>query len=152
MFCKYCGKHNPDDAVFCESCGQNIRQGASIPPGQPAPQQPATQAPAQYQVQQPQYLQPYSPPYVPQNLPGYYQQTEVSGGGAVASLILGIIGIFAWILPPAGYAVTIVGLILGARNRRGPKRGLATAGMVLSLVFLIATVINSLIGAFMAIQ
>ena len=45
MFCNNCGAQNPDNGVFCVSCGQSLQQAA---PAQP-PQQEYYQQQAQYQ-------------------------------------------------------------------------------------------------------
>lgn len=82
--------------------------------------------------------------YVSQN---NNQPQEPPKGFAIASLVLGIIGFIAWCLPLVGYPVTIVGLVLGVKARSRGARGMATAGMVLCIITLIFTVINSVLGA-----
>ena len=72
-----------------------------------------------------------------------------SSGKAVASLVLGIVGLIGWILPIVGLPVTITGLVLGVKGRRSPGRGMATAGIVMCILGLIASVINSAIGAYL---
>jgi predicted amidophosphoribosyltransferase len=58
MFCPNCGKSNPDDSRFCESCGTNMLEAPAAPvappPVQTTYQQPApTPQPVAYQpVQQ----------------------------------------------------------------------------------------------------
>jgi hypothetical protein len=43
---------------------------------------------------------------------------QQSGGGkAIASLVLGLLGILAWLLPLVGLPITLVGLILGIVDR-----------------------------------
>jgi uncharacterized membrane protein len=74
-------------------------------------------------------------------------RTTVGGGKAVASMVLGILGVFAWLLPIIGLPITIVGLVLGAKDLGSPNRGMAVAGLVLSIVGLVLTVINATIGA-----
>ena len=77
---------------------------------------------------------------------------EVEKGGfevAIASLVLGIIGAFAWLIPVVGFPVTIVGLILGIKGINSPNRGISIAGLVLNIIFLVATIINSAIGAYL---
>lgn len=69
---------------------------------------------------------------------------------AVAALILGIVSIITWLLPIAGYITTIIAIVLGVKGRKSEKRGMATAGMVLGIVFLIITFLNSIIGMFLA--
>ncbi len=73
-------------------------------------------------------------------------------GKAVAGMVLGIIGIFAWFLPFIGYPVTIVGIILSTIGLKSDKKGMAITGLVLSIIFLIATIINSVIGAMIAVN
>ena len=68
---------------------------------------------------------------------------------ATASLVLGIIGLIAWFLPIVGFPVTIVGLVLGIKGMKSIKRDRAVAGVVLSIIGLVATVINSALGAIM---
>lgn len=74
---------------------------------------------------------------------------------AIAALILGIVSAITWLLPIAGYITTIIAIVLGVKGRNSEKRGMATAGMVLGIVFLIVTLLNSIIGvllAFIAVQ
>jgi uncharacterized membrane protein len=72
-----------------------------------------------------------------------------SGGKAITSLVLGIIGVFAWLIPLIGFPVTIVGLVLGIKGINAEYKGMAIAGIVLNIIFLVITIINSAIGAFM---
>ena len=68
-----------------------------------------------------------------------------------AGFVLGLVGIVAWFIPFVGFPVTIVGLVLSVRGRsKSPeKKGLANAGLVLNIIFLVATIVNSAIGAYM---
>ena len=67
-----------------------------------------------------------------------------------ASFVLGLVGIIAWLIPLIGFPVTIVGLVLSIKGRsKSPeKKSLATAAMVLNIIFLSLTLINSAIGAY----
>jgi len=67
---------------------------------------------------------------------------------ATASLILGIIGLIAWVLPLFGFPVTIIGLIMGIVGQKSTKKNMAMAGIVLSIIGLVITIINSAIGAY----
>jgi hypothetical protein len=78
-------------------------------------------------------------------------EEQKGGGKAVASLVLGIIGVFAWLIPLIGFPVTIVGLILGIGGMKSSSRGMAIAGVVLCIIFLVVTIINSAIGAYMGV-
>lgn len=74
---------------------------------------------------------------------------------AVAALVLGLVSIITWLFPIAGYITTIIAIVLGVKGRSSEKRGMATAGMVLGIIFLIVTLLNSIIGvllAFLAVQ
>ena len=57
----------------------------------------------------------------------------------------------AWCIPLFGAPITIIGLILGITSLKSPSRGMAIAGIVLSAVGLVATVINGILGAYMAV-
>lgn len=72
-------------------------------------------------------------------------------GKATASLVLGIVGLIAWLLPLVGFPVTIVGLVMGVQGRNGEKKGMATAGMVLSIIGLVLCVINAVLGAYFGV-
>lgn len=61
------------------------------------------------------------------------------------SLVLGIIGFIAWLIPLIGFPVTIVGLILGIRRKY-------TLGIVFNIIGLSMTLINSVIGAVLGAQ
>lgn len=67
----------------------------------------------------------------------------------VASLVLGIIGVIAWCLPLLGFPINIVGLILGICAKKKGMQGKATAGIILTIIGLVLTIINSAIGAYM---
>lgn len=72
---------------------------------------------------------------------------DKSDTSALTGFILGLISIVAWILPLLGYPVTICGIIFSVKGLKSiNKRGKATAGLILSIIFLIASFINSIIG------
>ena len=70
-------------------------------------------------------------------------------GNSTASLVLGLIGIVAWFIPLFGYPITIIGFILGILGYNKDKSGKAVAGIVLSVIFFILTVLNSIAGVMM---
>lgn len=70
---------------------------------------------------------------------------------AIAALVLGIVSILTWLFPIAGYITTIIAIVLGVKGRKSEKRGMATAGMVLGIIFLIITLLNSILGVFLAL-
>jgi hypothetical protein len=73
----------------------------------------------------------------------------VGTGKATASLVLGIIGLLAWLLPIIGAPVTITGLVLGIQQRRSSAKGMATAGIVLCIIGLALTVGNGAVGCYL---
>jgi hypothetical protein len=70
-------------------------------------------------------------------------------GKAIASLCLGLFALVAWFLPIIGFPVTITGLVMGFKSLNGPRRGMATAGIVLCIIGLVATTANAAIGAYL---
>ena len=66
----------------------------------------------------------------------------------IASLFLGLIGLLAWTIPLFGFPVTIIGLILGLLGQKRRKRGIALAGMILSIICLVATIVNASLGTY----
>ena len=70
-------------------------------------------------------------------------------GVAVASLVLGIVGLFAWFIPLAGFPVTITAVVCGAKGLKTPGKGMAIAGLVTGIIGLCLSTINSLVGMVM---
>ncbi len=69
---------------------------------------------------------------------------------ATTGMILGLCSIIAWFIPLFGYPVTICGIVFSSKGLGSKNNGQAVAGLVLSIVFLIVTLINSILGALMA--
>lgn len=82
--------------------------------------------------------------------PNYDSSTASTGSGyAITALILGLISIFAWCLPICGLPITVVGVVFGNLGLKTPSRGMAKAGLILSIIGLVLTVINGAIGAYL---
>lgn len=75
-----------------------------------------------------------------------------SNGMSIASLILGIIGLVAWILPLLGYPINIIGLILGIISNKKEKNKFSKTGIILSAIGLGITAINSIAGVIMVLS
>lgn len=73
------------------------------------------------------------------------EETEGSGLGD-ASLILGVVAVFVFWCPIIGGPLTLVGLILGALGLRSSRNGTAIAGLILNILFLLASLLFMLIG------
>lgn len=116
-------------------------------------QNPYQQQSNPYQPQQPQQVQqpPYNTPptgntyqspnntYYPpvQNQPYYGGPPKQSNGTAIASLVLGIIGMFSAFLP-----LGIVGLCLGISSKKKlGKNGISTGGIITSIIAIIFGII-----------
>ena len=70
-------------------------------------------------------------------------------GKAFIGFILGLCSIIAWFLPIIGLPVTVIGIIFSSLGLSSAKRGQAVAGLILSIIFLVVTVINSIAGVMM---
>jgi Na+/proline symporter len=68
---------------------------------------------------------------------------------AIASLVLGIISLLAWLLPILGVPIAVVGLVFGVMSRNSPRRRMAIAGMVMSAIGLLAVVVNLGVSLFL---
>lgn len=76
-----------------------------------------------------------------------YPAPQTRGGGAaIASLVLGIVVLVAWLLPLLGLPVGAAGLICGIMGRRSARRGMAVAGIVMSVIGLVLAVGNGILG------
>lgn len=159
--CSTCGSEISDFATFCPNCGATIEKAEPVPATPVEVHAPISQdapyATPAGQYTPPAYQPPVQPTPAPYATPVYKQAPSESSadpsanGKAIASLILGICGTIAWLLPLVGYPVTIVGLVLGIKGLKSEKRGMALAGLILSAVSLAACMINSCAGAIMAL-
>jgi hypothetical protein len=68
---------------------------------------------------------------------------------AVFSLILGISGIFAWLIPIFGLPIALVAIALGMAGRQSLDRGIAIAGIVLGAFSFLLASANALAGAYL---
>ena len=130
-FCYKCGSKIGENATFCVKCGANVVES----------------------VNQQHLKSEERTTTVPNESIIYKNDTmknvrESNSSYAIAALVLGIMSMITWILPIIGAPIGIVGLIFGIKGRKNFKKSIATAGMILSIVGLIATVINGSIGAY----
>ena len=74
----------------------------------------------------------------------------MNNGKATAGFTSGIIGLIAWILPLFGYPVNIIGIIMSSIGLKSEKRTKAIIGLVLSIIGLVLTLGNSILGVLMS--
>ncbi len=80
--------------------------------------------------------QPYTAPNYYGGFKDPYEQPvpDESGGRGIAALVVGILSWLDWCIPVLGLCTSLIGLILGIQGRKGGKKGLAIAGIVLSSI------------------
>ena len=115
----------------CETQSAHAEQPASDPVQNPV---------------QPTYQQPYQQPYQhagQSSPPPFLTNTADSGknGLAIASMILGIVSIVFGCCTLLSIPCAIVGIVLGILGIKSEKRGIAIAGIVLSGIGIIASVL-----------
>lgn len=69
-------------------------------------------------------------------------------GKAIASLVLGIVSLITWLIPLFGYPTSIIGIILSVSGMKSENKGMGIAGLVMSIIALVACIANSAIGAY----
>lgn len=64
----------------------------------------------------------------------------------IASMILGVIGFFTWLMPIWGLPIPIIGLVLGVAGMRltAPNRGMAIAGVIMCSIGLLLSIMVTL--------
>ena len=68
---------------------------------------------------------------------------------AGASLALGVVSMFVWLLPILGFPVAVCGIIVGgiAVSKIESRNGKSIAGLVMSGIGLLLSIINGVLGA-----
>lgn len=76
-----------------------------------------------------------------------------SDKSANTGFILGLVSIIAWFIPLFGYPVTICGIIFSSKGLKSTtKKTKAIVGLVLSIIFLIITLMNSILGVILQLN
>lgn len=78
-------------------------------------------------------------------------QKTATNGYAVASLVLGCIGLIGWLLPIIGYIVGILAIVFGCISKKSNKNSMSTIGIVMAVVTLILSATNSILGVLMTL-
>jgi uncharacterized membrane protein YvbJ len=120
MYCNKCGARIAEGSSFCSQCGAAVDQPAEQP--QPENTQPQTE----------QAL-----------------ATEQTSGFAVASLVLGIVGIIINFLSVLAIIFGAIGISQTSNNPALKGKGMAVAGLVLGIIVVFLWIILIfLIGSF----
>ena len=62
-------------------------------------------------------------------------------GPAIASFVLGVLNLLTWCIPVIGFFMAVAGIITGIFGIKSTKRGFAIAGIVLSTIGMILSLI-----------
>jgi len=147
-YCQSCGAKLEPGALTCAQCGRPTDAPAPPPqPPQPLPYPPPYQQ--GYPPPQQGYPQPYPPPPPPPYQQGYQPGYQPAPGTNTLALVGFILTVFP-LVPFAGLALCIAGL--SQCKRTGQQgRGLAVAGIVLNIVYVVLGIIGaSLFSVFFA--
>lgn len=80
-------------------------------------------------------------------------QTEVPDSSknwmGIVSLVIGVVGLCAWIIPLIGCPATIIGIVLGVLGLKSEQRTLSIVGIVLCSLMLLVSIGNAAFGAYL---
>lgn len=134
-FCEQCGAKIDDQDTVCAYCGHQL-----------SPKVQNTQE-TQYQtVEQTDLTHTSASSMKPM------QTSDAASKAANTGFILGLVSIVAWFLPIVGYPVTICGIVYSVKGLKANPNGKAIAGLILSIIFLIVTLVNSFLGIILELQ
>ena len=127
-YCPKCGREIKDGQAFCPGCGAQITGGSAgaslnVSPQGPSPSN--TQGPADL-IKDPK------------------------AGKPIASLVLGIVSLFLWLVPLLGLPVSVCGLVFSIKAlKTGNNKGMAMAGLIMAAIGLGLVLVNGIFGAIM---
>ncbi len=114
MICNKCGTPNPDDALFCSSCGAKIEATAAPNTAYTAPSYPTYATPEAYNQSGVQLL-----------------GDETKNWAGITSLVCGIVSVACCVLGPVGLIAAILAVIFGIIGIKSNKKTLAIVGLCL---------------------
>lgn len=151
--CARCGQPLAEGAAFCGNCGQPAAaagpQANTPPPEQlPSPASSTSSMTAQVLANQP--AEPQAAPGfgTPMAAGAHYGATPIplsqpaipeGETKAILSLIFGVLGLPGALLPIAGLALGILGIVFGTLSHRSQKHRLSTIGIVVSSLAIVAS-------------
>ena len=86
----------------------------------------------------PAYYGPINDPYAAKSYDG-------NGAKSVASLVIGILSCFSFCIPIGGICMSLIGLLLGVEGRKSSKKGMATAGIIISSISMAVAVFFTIV-------
>jgi len=125
IYCVGCAVFNIDDAAFCKKCG------AALSTSMLSPQNEALQT--MNQVDSNNGGAYNYAPYYQNYIPSIVSAKKVTPF-AIASFVLGLISILYTISFYISVPTAIVGIIMGSIAKKRKAKGLATAGLTLSII------------------
>ena len=170
MLCSNCGAALKPDARVCDFCGTPVVSAEAlastsstpedyIPPAFPYADEPTRQAeppviepePAPVVAQAVDYTPKPSSPVqdvFPEPSPVAPPPAAAGNGSgyAIASLVIGILGLCLGYIPFCGALFVIIGIILGVVGLKSSQRTLAIVGIVLNVIVLCIGITLTLIG------
>lgn len=115
MYCKYCGRKNDSDAVFCSHCGRSFKSPSGVQAAKaPVKKDSGDVQPVKVVVEQ-------------------AASTKKTNGFAIAGFVCSLVA--SWIL---GLIFSCIGL--AKKDKYNRANGLAVAGLVISLVSMAASI------------
>ena len=136
-FCKYCGKELQPGAAFCSSCGKPQGKASVQFSSVQMTQQPVIQPYIVSAYKQPQQTAPIST----NNTTTVVVEGEHSNSMGVAGFIIALLGlVFCW-FPFVNLILWFLGLIFSLVGIFKAPRGMAIAGLVLSLIIIFIIIV-----------
>lgn len=133
IFCVKCGFQNPDDAVFCASCGSRITPDGAHAFHYEEHESRNPEMEREYRGYT-SYVQERDPRPNPSDF-----STRIYDEGRNWACVTGfVMGLVSLILTPIFNILAIPGLIISILGLKGRQRGLSIAGIVLSVLGLVA--------------
>lgn len=80
------------------------------------------------------------------------QQQSDGDTQATTGMVVGIICLIAWCLPIVGLPLSIWGIIASIKGMNSSKHGQAIAGIVMSSIGLLLTILNAVAGVLIALN
>ena len=123
-YCPNCGTAINPQSTFCPNCGQSVATQQPVPYPQPAAYYPPQYA----------YQQPYQQPQV-------VMMKSPTNGLGTTGFILALLAILVSWVPGLDVLMWLLGLVFSAIGCFKQPRGLAVAGLVISLLDLIVLIL-----------